>query len=296
MGPRLSYLRPPSPHETASIREPSAEAASAGQVSIGRVLARSLAAVRGRWLTLALLTYGLGFAPRLGLTLGFHPHFSEGDVAGLAMAFGRTLAIAMCLHVARAAVTSAVVCPGEGALGALAASLAATPALAPMWLASEYYTFWSYWSFWAFPPGSARPNLLVAEARILGPTLAALVIALVTAATLGVLTPVVIAERLSLWRAIGRCWALMRGSRWRILGLYVLVCTVLVLAGAPGTWLRMAARSGDSSHVYATLEWVQSAVFEALDAMLAVVLASAYLELVRNERGVLDSEVAEVFA
>ena len=266
------------------------------RLSIRRVLARSADAVRRRWLTLVLLTYGFGFLPRLALTLWIRPQVrGDADVAGLAMSFLLTVAIALCVHFARATVTGAVVRPREGPLSAVAATLTALPALAPMWFASEYYTFWTYLNFWMFHPLVGHPTIVDVEARVLLPLLVMLVVALASAATLGVLTPVVIAERLSLPNALARCWALMRGNRWRALALYVLVSAALILLTLPGTWLRQAARSADPSHIYVTLKWVESAVFEAFDAMLAVVLASAYLELVQNERGVLDGEVAQVF-
>ena len=236
----MSYLRPPSPYETAPAKRPAepAPAEASPTLSIRVVLARSLDAVRRHWPVLGLLTYGLGFLPLLALSLGIHLSYRHGhdDPAALAISLARTLAVAFCMHFARATVTSVVVKPGGGAARALASTIAALPALVPLWLASEYDTFWSYWVAWSWSGdlhGASTAIITRLEMQSLATLLVTLVIALGSAAALGVLSAVVIAERLTLPSAVIRCWGLMRGNRWRVVALYVLVAAVLILLTFP---------------------------------------------------------------
>jgi len=297
----VTFERPISRREASRI-ETQLVRDGAPPLSVRDVLARSFGVVRQRWLSLALLTYGLGFAPRLVLRLTVSSSYHRGshDVRAFAIYCAESLGVLLLLQLSRWAVTSvALASKGRGRLLAEACSvLGMLPTLLAVWLVSDYDVFWSFWFAWTNPLDGlihARAfdeNVLVLI--VLLNSLIPLIISLLTVTTLGVLTPVILAERKPFASAVIRTWRLMRGSRGRILALYAVILGAEFVGGLPETVLVIAQRGNHGGNLL-FVSWVEGAVGDAIEAFWAVILASAYLELRLLREGPPHEQLAQVF-
>jgi hypothetical protein len=172
-----------------------------------------------------------------------------------------------------------------GVRGAILAALRAIPTLLPYWLLAGSPAFLRF--------------LMRAGAITLPPTglflftLFSWGFGILVAVTLGVLTPVVIAERPGVFGAAARTARLMSGGRWKFLGLYLLIQLVAL---TPRTLANLVLLvSGDGSLMLAQTLIVSLLTDVAL-AVWAVLTAASYREFCRVHDGAAPGEVAEIFA
>ena len=301
----MTSARPTSPREAARIEARLArDSAPLPSFSVRNVLGRSFGVVRQRWPVLALLTFGLAFAPSLAFRLLVSGGYRRGshDILAFATSCAETLGILLLAQFSRSAVVGLSLAPNDrgGSLAALRPVLGMLPTLIAVWLVSDYDTFRGFWFAWSNPlqgllsahrPPDIWPVILVGTLTSFIP----LVVDLISVSALGVVTPVIIAEQRTLFGALGRTWRLMSGSRWKVLALYLLVFAIGVALSFPELGLRMAYRASPHSGAYQAVLWGFSAAYEVLDAFFAVMLASSYLELRRLREGAPHEQLATVF-
>jgi hypothetical protein len=267
---------------------------------IGRVLGRSFATLGERWLTLAVLVLGLHFAVSLTVGLTVKTHYRPGshDLPSFAAHVGVALGLILVRSVSAAAVVSASLTPRQNAARAVAAVLGVLPALLPVWLASEYATLWGFYDTWnGLSAGWIKTQRYEMVGLVaLGSGLSGLVILLVSAAAAGVYSPVVLAERRGLAAAFVRAWRLLRGARWRMVALYAMVMTVLIVLAVVDAAVGASIRMSGQIALYHTFNWAMTAVMDCIGAFWSIIAASAYLELRRVKEGEPADEVAQVFA
>ncbi len=261
-----------------------------------------------RWGTIAILALVVGWAPVALMLLAFALQLISGarSLASLTSAPTQALWWAAPLLAGllmRTSVTSVALTPPEtqaSVFTALGAAIAALPALFPLWLLGELplLTARLLTATYAAPTplGSAQLTL----------TLLSWALAVVLTFSFAVFAPVVLSERAGLLEALGGAWRLMDGSRWKLLALYLLV-QAMIAASA------YIARLGVMVAWPAALPWPQANLLElilrvlvggavgqlpaaALQALWAVLIAVAYLELRRLHDGLGPGQVAEVFA
>jgi hypothetical protein len=270
-----------------------------GRFDIGQVIVSSLVIVRDRWVTLALLVFGVGFTPYLvvGSLGGTDPYTGNHDLRGFAIHAATQLAPALLGHFTIAAVVRASLGPKDqaGFAAAVRSVLLATPVLLPAWLASECDTFvrlWNDWTQTVLLPTRVGPHLL-GVLSLLGLDLALSVVAV---GAVGVFTPVALAENLGLRGTLTRSWRLMSGSRWSLSALYIVLLAAVVFVAVvevvAGIWLSpgVAAPSG-SVHALAN-----RAIYILIIDFWGVLVTVGYLDLRRLHEGALPDKLAEVFA
>jgi hypothetical protein len=264
---------------------------------VGRVISRSFAVGRERWLTLTLLILGVGFTPILIARSVAEPkhHVAAHDLGGLAVNGAWSLGPALLQHFALAAVVRASVGPKEeaGFIATVRSVLIASPILFPAWLASEYDTFFSLWNDWTqtfrLPPGLwARLVFLFGG---LGLDIA---VAAVAVAAVGVFTPVALSEHGDIRRSLIRSWRLMSGGRRGVVALYLVLFVVVVIISAVGGIAAIWLRSGGTPN--AVVGWTVRALSTVVIDFWGVLVAVSYLDLRRLHDGALPDQLAEVFA
>lgn len=110
--------------------------------------------------------------------------------------------------------------------------------------------------------------------------------------------PIIVVERLGVFKAMARSGVLTQNHRWAILGLFVLymifalfVQGIIALA-IPGGWATMAGLPGGSM-----LAIVALIAFQTISSIVATVgVAAVYFELRQIKEGVDVTELANVFA
>jgi len=110
--------------------------------------------------------------------------------------------------------------------------------------------------------------------------------------------PIIVVERLGVFKAMARSGVLTQNHRWAILGLFALyaiftlVVQGLIALTIPGGWATMAALPGGSM-----LAVVALVAFQAIASIVGNVgVAATYFELRQIKEGVEVSELANVFA
>lgn len=110
--------------------------------------------------------------------------------------------------------------------------------------------------------------------------------------------PIIVVERLGVFKAMARSGVLTQNHRWAILGLFVLyvifaiVAQGLIALAIPGGWATMAGLPGGSM-----LAVVALVAFQAISSIVGTVgVAATYFELRQIKEGVDVSELANVFA
>jgi hypothetical protein len=273
---------------------------SPARFEIAKVLARSVATLRERWLTLAALVLGLHFIPSLavGLMIKRNLRPASYDPAALAIYVAVALGPALLRCFSNAAVASASLSRTRTLVPAVVSVIAAAPALLPIWLMTQYVMILHLTRIWPYAFGlwAARHHMSGAVFG-LGIFLVQFVPFLVAVAALGVVTPVVLAERRALPAALGRTWRLMRGNRWKVLALYMLVVVGVNLVSLlePAINALIAGRV-EGIWLNETLSWAMTAILDLMGAFWGALTALSYLELRRVAEGEPLEEVVEHFA
>ena len=267
------------------------------------MLGRSFAIVRDRWLVLVLFVFGLGWAPVHVVFLTVHSGYQRGshDLGRFAAQCALWLANSAIWYFSTATVVRAAL-PAEreaSPLPAIMAVIAALPMLFPIWLSDQYDTLLSFWLSWTdviariVGRSHARGDLLMAFVWVRLAT--DIAISLAAAGAVGVLMPVVLAERRGLIGSLARTWRLMAGSRWRFVALFLLYCAVGFAIGFLRTTFQIG-RSHGGTEFEVALNWVVGALDAGIDGFWAVIVAGCYLELRVIRDGPPHDQAAEVFA
>jgi len=248
-----------------------------------------------------VLVLGLHFAVSLATSLIVKSDYKYGSQD--AQAFAVHVAVVLGLIFVRcfstAAVVSASLARGGNAASAISSVLLALPTLLPIWLADSWGTIWWLWDSWtgllvklvesqdlSVPPSSLL--LAIRFVQTVGP--------IASVALLGLLSPVVLAERRKLFDGVFRTWRLMSGARWRVVALYVMVTAALFACASIDGAIQRTFLRGAPPTTSATFGWAMTAVYDCVGALWSVMAASAYLELRRVKEGEPAEEVAQVFA
>jgi len=113
----------------------------------------------------------------------------------------------------------------------------------------------------------------------------------------GIVSAVVVGERRGTVGSLGRAWRLMSGSRWRFVALCLLVEAGPAVVGVIWSLGRVALGSSHPAAAAITAgSWAVFALERGVDAVWAVVVAAAYLELRRAREGAVEGDVAQIFA
>lgn len=293
----MSWLRPPSPYETAPTS--AAPAPSGARLDIGRVFGRAFAIIRQRWVVLSLFV-----AAFFAIDLAFARFIRIGDQPGrydLRTALGIAASLAlMCLGWLRDTAVIAVAVQRDRRRlllslgGALRQALGAFPTVLPFFVLSDSPSLaqwlWREWSgvdLLLAPVRLAELNVMIA--------LVELAFAAVITACWGVFVPVAIVEEGGARVSWSRAWRLLSGSRWRLIAIYVVLTVMTALAvrvAFPITETLHLAGRGYFAIELEVADWLSSMVA----ATWQVMIASTYLELRRVREGVVVGDLAEVFA
>jgi hypothetical protein len=303
---RPAWLRPAGAYEAAWLNgELVLKPGATAHLSIGSVLARSVAIVRDRWATLLLLAYGLGWAPMRVLQLTVHTGYHNGDrdLGRFLSACVVGLSYSAILFGSHALVTqdSLLERPKVSAFDAIRAALAVAPSLIVIWLVCQAPTLLNDWLTWigvwrwvidASPMGHKGETMM---SIFWTGYLLSLIVYLSGAAAIGMLIPTSLAEQRGVVRSVTRAWRLLRGNRWRFVALYVLYGCVLTAVTVPQNFFRAALRHGGVD-LHELAGWITTFVYDGITNIWAVVLAACYLELRRLRDGPPHDQTAEVFA
>jgi hypothetical protein len=279
-----------------------------GRLSIPVVSRLTATALAQSWPAITAITVVLAWLPDLAWNLVPWPRFLS-----VARPINRIE-----LHLARSAVTlppewlacAAIACvvvargaEGRRPLTACLRAAGVYMTLLPYWLIGASDT-WSElamaWFFSTKPRPWMRHHLFQAtfleEAALLIPMLLGLLLAM----AVGVIVPTAVAERRSVAGSLRRSWTLLAGSRWRFLGLFVLIQvapTLVGLASRPliaitGAAQNMQGWAGPRPYIGWSFYLAQCFV----SAVGWTAIAVAYLELRRLHDGPEPDELQEVFA
>lgn len=262
---------------------------------LGRVFTAAFGIVRERAMAIATLVVLVAWGPQLMADWAYAPALARLGPNGLRLAVAVFPGVGVAASlVMRAAVTAVAVGASAspiGMRGAILSALRATPTLLPYWLLAASPPILGY---------LIRGGAIASPAIGLLPfTLFSWGVAILVAVTLGVLTPVVIAERPGVFGAAARSFSLMSGGRWKFLGLYLLIQLV---AAAPRTLATLALSvsgaglrtTGMSAMLAQAL--IVSLLTDVALALWAVLTAASYREFCRVHDGAAPGEVAEIFA
>jgi len=109
-----------------------------------------------------------------------------------------------------------------------------------------------------------------------------------------VAVPVLVQERLGVFGSMGRSWALTRGSRWALFGLFLMIVILLWLAQiAFGLIGALGVATGNPQLILSITTGISSAVGAVL---MTTGAAAAYIELKRVKEGTSVDELAQIFA
>jgi hypothetical protein len=294
----VTFQRPISPREAARIE--ARDGARLPALSVRDVLGRSFGVVRQRWPALALLTFGLGYAPDLVVHLTTQIQYGHGSQYAVAtvLYWTRAVSFALVLQFSRSTVVAASLGSSRSLLGAVGSVLRSSPSLLMIWIAVSYDVVWSY--AWSFPLRRLLKTDGMMGAEVLTLILVINVLvpfasALLAVAMIGLVTPVIISEHRKPISAIGRAWRLLRGSRWKLLAMYLLILAAETAIGFLEARVRQAYRADVHNGAYLTVLWAFTALVDVFEAFWAVVLASTYLELRQLREGAPHDQVAELF-
>jgi hypothetical protein len=251
-------------------------------------------------MAIGLLSFGLGWAPRLVMSLTVHSHYKAGSHD--LVTFGARVAIVMCAtmlsFLSLAAVTRVALTGREATspITAVRSVITALPVLGPVWLACDYDSYWNLFVAWnggwrGLAAGDIDQLVMLSE------TTSLMEVALLVAsfAACGILTPVALAEHRTLWGSLTRGWRLMRGSRWRMIGLYFLYGVVVTVLSSPTALILIATHQAVEAGWATYLGWGVAVAMEIVESIWAVILAVAYLELRRIREGAPHEQLAEIF-
>jgi hypothetical protein len=287
---------------------PSEPRADRDRLSIPRVTRTATSALAQNWVAIGVITILLAWAPieawdltpwsgLLHLTRPMDRWEAE---------LIRTLAILPPGWLAGAAITALVVTKGRPrrrAIDAVVRAAGAFLTLLPYWLVGAS-TVWGELAAKGYlatrPQSWIKQHLSLALGVEQAAALVPAVLAFPFAMAVGILVPVVVAERPGFRASLGRCWSLLTGSRWIFLGLFLMAALTPLLIGLIPivTWGVVTASLGQRG-------WGHSKqYFEGLfllaeyfgTAVGSVLIAAAYLELRRLHDGPEPDELHEVFA
>jgi hypothetical protein len=261
-------------------------------LDIGRALGDAFRVIGRRWPVVLTLVLLVAWAPQVLLILGYAPIAVRlGPIAhSLWTSIGLVLAILLFGLLMRAAVAAlALACDQDAsAPRALAAAFAAIPALAPLWLI-------------AGAPDAARtalPKLTHLSFFNQNMIVAALSwpIAIALTLTLGVVTPVAVAERRGLAATLARSARLMSAGRWAFFGLYLLFQLLVGVCVVAAPLLFNALRISPAINLSPMRSILFELLSDILQALWAVVAAMCYRQFRRQIDGPAPGEAAEIFA
>jgi hypothetical protein len=269
---------------------------------IRRVLAHGFTLVRERWPLFAGFVLFFDFAPRLFSGLMVHSGYrpGSGDPSGFITYAVDAVALAYAARLSAAAVVATALPKRvKSPLPPIAPILVVFPTLLAIWTIEESGLFFSLMlnltgavRAIVESTGSTSVFFLV-EVLLLG----SLLIPLIAVLLLGTLSPVVLAERPKVGAAFVRTWRLMRGNRWRVLAVYLLVQAPLVAISFGSFGLRALERTGGPHRtVYVTISWTVDAIVLLIGGLWPVLAAASYHELRRVGEGVVLDDVSEIFA
>jgi hypothetical protein len=299
----MSYLRPPSPYETAPPKRP--RAPSPSKFEIGQVIGLSFAIIRQRWLVLGLfLVAYFALDWTLEAVWSFRNKTDVQDwrpVLGVATYLGFS-----CLRWFRDTALTAVALPTaptpssiwSSAAHASAIALRSFPALLPFFIVSELPEIadqlWRFSWQMSLPPGRWAEVLLAT-------TFGEVTFALAVTGAWGIVVPVVAVEQAGLLASMQRAWRLLSGNRWRLVAI---LAVVTVIAALPSTLAEVFMRpiynalhlNGRPRDVFRAELEVARVLGSIVTATWQVMVGVTYLELTRVREGIVVGEVAEVFA
>jgi hypothetical protein len=263
---------------------------------VGRVLRRSLDTVRSRWLELLVLTYALGWAPVHLIPFVVHDPYRIGShnlaafaqLAALSVGYGLIPQFASATIIA-ATLRNSAHSPGSSVVQVFRA----LPVLVPIWLVGEIDTAWRLWNSWTGALRTLIPNPNQLFELLMSVSLVEMAVGVAAAAAVGVLYPVVIEEGRDLLASVSRAWRLMRGARWKFVGLLALYALATGILGLAEPVLLDTHASGATA---TSARWAIGVAFSALGALWYVVIAVSYLELREAHDRPQHDQTAHMFA
>jgi hypothetical protein len=216
----------------------------------------------------ALTPLGLGAAVHIGQTVAYQ--LGEAMIAAVALR-----------------------CPDEARVASIARVFRALPTLTLIWLISDVDYGWRLFSSWS---GILRSESLPTGTRvnvILAAAIVEIFLTFAAAASVGVFYPVVLDEGRGPLAALSRAWRLMRGSRWRFLGLFLIYFAVEVAIDLPGY---LIARSMTGTATLMIVQWATPALRNLADTLWSVAAVAGYVELREVKEGPPQMRTAEAFA
>ncbi|HEY3800795.1 MAG TPA: hypothetical protein VGL58_20770 [Caulobacteraceae bacterium] len=265
------------------------------RLKIDDVQKRTIAILRERWTPILILSFGLGFFPQLLLGLGLPTPYRTGshDAVAFTLQTVKVVGEDLLASFASATVIAAALSTHRRTLTAssVKAVTAGLPILALIWGIDEAEHGWSLWLLWnrGFPT-TRSPMSIAFEA--VASDWAFLFVSVAAFLTVGLVTPVILAERNGMLTSLRTALRLSDGSRWPLFGMLVLYGIVLAILTIPSAAV-VLAHAGKG--ITQTLSWIDTAVYHAVGTVWWVAMAASYLELKRLHDGVLHGELVTVF-
>ncbi|HEY2707417.1 MAG TPA: hypothetical protein VGI95_05130 [Caulobacteraceae bacterium] len=271
---------------------------SARSLNVGRTMALVFELLSARWLWIAALIIALGLGPSAAIRQWLHVAYHPGshDLRAFVTHEGAALAASLFDYLASLSVIAVSLSQSghrSAPANAVFAAIRALPLLVPVWVFGHATTFWDAWWSWdVHAPRSLEQLTWDVWTNLIAET--ALSVGLLV--SVAVLPAVVLAEKRGLATSLRAAWRLMRGSRWKVFGLYLVVQLPGFLAGLAYLSYRIGtARGGVHQATNPYLDWSLTVVAYATAALWAVSLAAIYLELNRDRGGVALMHVADQF-
>jgi hypothetical protein len=269
-------------------------------LDIRETLQLSFNLVRRDWPWIVLLFVALGVAPAIGSIVFLHSGYRSGshDLRTFAIYAGEAVALSLLAYFWPLTITAlGVESRGERSPSkAFAIALASVPTLLPLWVFTHsqmVFRLWMAWTHWR--PAGPLPGAKLASV-VLWVGLLEIITNMLVLVGAGIVSAVVVGERRGTVGSLSRAWRLMSGSRWRLVALSFLIKAGAFVADLIWPLWRAALRSSHAGAAIPAGDWAIFGLGRGVDAIWAIVLAAAYLELRRAREGVVEGDVAQIFA
>jgi hypothetical protein len=267
------------------------------RLHIARAVGLVAGRLRERWTAVVVFAFGLGYLPRLAISSARLALYLPGshDLHIFALYATELFVVTLLDFLWQAAVTAAIILPVDRAspLEAARRVWASVATLTPVWLISSCKFWYVIWYIWTMSPSSSVEEIVRRSEFVLVVSATGVIASFVFIATVGVIVPVLVGERLGFVAGLRRSWTLMQGSRWKVAALYAVSLVVTYAVNSSESALESAvARTGMLRTI---VDWVGGATEVSLNLAWTALIAASYLELRQARGGVPSEQVAEVF-